>query len=334
MKKLVFSLSVALMMVACTQTTEEASLPTIIHITEAGGVDDGSFNLSAWTGITQFYQDNQGDATHYKYIASPTLADLRPNLGIATDEGKTLVSVAGFNFIEDLQVVASQNPSQHYFHIDGPDYGLNNVKSAYFADDQSAFLAGALVALKSQEDGIENPVFGFIGGMDIEVIKRFEQGYLEGIQHILPNAQVLTYYTQDWVDPSKAKATTLTWINQYPSLYAVFSAAGPAGGGSIAQIKEARGYGRVVWAVGVDSDQYGEGMYEEGKSVVLTSTLKNANRAIYMVLDGLNKGQFEAGLSSFDLSNDGVGITFTNKNELSEQLLAQINQVREAYLQR
>lgn len=96
-------------------------------------------------------------------MVTPNLAQMDGNLSIATDEDRSLIVVAGFNFIDAVERIAQLNPQQKYLLIDGPDFGLPNVKSAHFADEQSAFLVGALVAYKSQEDGIENPVFGFIG---------------------------------------------------------------------------------------------------------------------------------------------------------------------------
>lgn len=311
---------------------KEKHLPSIIHITESGGIDDNSFNASVWRGITRFYKEFQGyEGKDFSYIVAPTLSDLHLNLDLATDEEKCLVSVAGFNFIEPLRKVARQNPQQRYLIIDGIDYKFENVKSAEFADEQSGFLVGSLAAIKSQEDKLNNPVFGFIGGMPGGVITRFEMGYLQGIKHILGSeAKIVSYYTDDWANPAKAKTITQQWINQYPDLYAIFSVAGPSGDGTIAQIKEAYRDGRMIWAIGVDSDQYAEGMITEDESVVLTSALKNADDVVYQTLSSLNQGVFVPGQTLYDLSNNGVGFSKSNKLALSDNLLEKMEKIEEA----
>lgn len=310
---------------------KEKDLPSIIHITESGGIDDNSFNASVWRGINRFYKEFQGyEGKDFSYIVAPTLSDLHLNLDLATDEEKSLVSVAGFNFIEPLRKVARQNPQQRYLIIDGIDYKFENVKSAEFADEQSGFLVGSLAAIKSQEDKLNNPVFGFIGGMPGGVITRFEMGYLQGIKHVLGSeAKIVSYYTDDWANPAKAKTITQQWINQYPDLYAIFSVAGPSGDGTIAQIKEAYRDGRIVWAIGVDSDQYAEGIITEDESVVLTSALKNADDVVYRTLSDLNKGVFVPGQTLYNLANNGVGFSRSNESALSADLLEKMKKIEE-----
>ncbi|NIZ18905.1 BMP family lipoprotein [Entomospira culicis] len=335
--KLFAFLALGLSFVACPkpQNNEKVSLgkevPTVIHITEAGGVDDNSFNASTWRGINRFYSEFNGkEGVHYSYMVTPNLAQMDGNLSIATDEDRSLIVVAGFNFIDAVERIAQLNPQQKYLLIDGPDFGLPNVKSAHFADEQSAFLVGALVAYKSQEDGIENPVFGFIGGMPGGVITRFEMGYLQGIKHVLGNnVTILSYYADDWANPAKAKTMTGQWINQYPNLYAIFSAAGPTGNGTIAQIKESYQSGRILWAIGVDSDQYIEGLMPDGHSVVLTSAMKNADAAVYSTLFDLERDIFHYGQAIYDLDNDGVGFSQSNTIALSEDLLLKVKALKE-----
>lgn len=314
------------------ENSKEKHIPSIIHITEAGGIDDNSFNASVWRGITRFYKEFHGyEGKDFSYVVAPTLSDLHLNLDLATDEEKCLVSVAGFNFIEPLRKVARQNPQQRYLIIDGIDYKFDNVKSAEFADEESGFLVGSLAAIKSQEDNANNPIFGFIGGMPGGVITRFEMGYLQGVKHVLGNeAKLVSYYTDDWANPAKAKTITQQWINQYPDLYAIFSVAGPSGDGTIAQVKEAYRDGRMVWAIGVDSDQYAEGIIAENESVVLTSALKNADDVVYQTLSDLNKGVFIPGQTLYSLVNNGVGFSRSNESALSPDLLEKMKKIEEA----
>ncbi|NIZ46628.1 BMP family ABC transporter substrate-binding protein [Entomospira nematocerorum] len=340
-KKIMMIMIGGLLLIGCKKesgdvhsSTASHKNPSVIHITEAGGVDDNSFNASTWRGINQFYEGKSASqGKDFSYITTPTLAQMEENLLLATDKEPTLIIAAGFNFIHPLEKVARQHPEQYYMLIDGPEFHqLTNVKSAYFADEQSAFLVGALAALKSQEDGIENPVFGFIGGMPGGVITRFEMGYLQGIKHILgENARIVSYYADDWANPAKAKTVTQKWLNQYPELYAIFSAAGPTGNGTIAQVKEAYNK-RTVWAIGVDSDQYQEGLVSDGQSVVLTSAMKNADNAVYQTLVELESGHFAMGQYRYDLSNGGVGFSRTNAGAISEDILEQMHLIEESII--
>jgi basic membrane protein A len=279
---------------------------TMVHITEAGGIDDNSFNASAWLGITRFYQERD-ITTGFSYLSVADNTAMESTIALATDMGTNLVSAAGFNFIDSMERVAARYPQQNYLLIDGGGFSLPNVKIALFAEEQAGFLVGYLAALKAQEMNVQNPVFGFIGGMVGSVITRFEMGYIQGVKTLLPNATLLSYYADSWADPAKAKITTDQWLQTYPSLFAVFSAAGPTGNGTVAQIKEARLVGRNVWAIGVDSDQYESGFINATENVVLTSALKRVDTVLYETLTELEQGFFTPGVSRFDLHNNGVG---------------------------
>ncbi len=276
-----------------------------IHVTEGGGIDDGSFNASAWVGITDFFNE-RGINHGFGYITSNSLDAMESTLMLATDLNTDIVTAAGFNFANVMEKVSLNNPNQKYLLIDGNMKFRENVKVVLFAEEQAGFLVGYLAALKSQEMSVENPVFGFIGGVPGSVVTRFEMGYIQGIKNVLPDAELVSHYTDSWIDPSNAKIVVTNWLQTYPSLFTVFSAAGMTGNGSIAQIKEARLDGRNVWAIGVDSDQFESGFISSTENIMLTSALKSVNIAIYQTLTDLENGVFTPGITIFDLNNNGV----------------------------
>ncbi len=299
---------------------------TMVHLTEAGGIDDNSFNASAWKGITRFYSE-RGITSGFSYLTVADDAAMESTVAMATDMGTDLVSAAGFNFISSMEKVAARYPMQNYLLIDGSGFTLPNVKIALFAEEQAGFLVGYLAALKTQEMNVDNPVFGFIGGMVGSVITRFEMGYIQGIKTLIPDAALLSYYADSWTDPAKAKIITDQWLQTHPSLFAVFSAAGPTGNGTIAQIKEARLTGRNVWAIGVDSDQYHSGFMNATENVVLTSALKNVETVLYETLTEIENGDFMSGVVRFDLKNNGVGYSQSHEAVQTPDIAAAMAEV-------
>ena len=294
-------------------------------LTDATGVDDKSFNAAAWRGILEFYGDtwqNQSKrGLSYDVITAQTQDMYIPNIRQATDEGYDLIVTTGFTFADALETVAGQNPNQQYLIVDVDWVNLPNVMQATYAEHEGSYLVGVAAALKAKEDGILNPRFGFIGGVPGAVITKFEVGYVQGILSVFPSAQIVDYYANDWGRPDYAKTMAKTWYDS--GVYAIYSAAGGTGNGTIAQAKEYRAAGRNVWAIGVDSDQYEEGIYKAEESAVLTSMLKRVETSLIYALRAVQNKAFRGEVIVFDLQADGVGYSDSNtainasiKNEL------------------
>jgi basic membrane protein A len=249
-----------------------------------------------------------------------------PNLRQATDEGYDLIIVNGFTWDNALTQVSRDNPEQKYLIVDVDWVDAGNVMQASYAEHEGSYLVGAAAALKALEDGIVNPRFGFIGGMPGAVITKFEVGYVQGILSVLPNAQIVDYYVGSWNEPALAKAQAMNWYDS--GVYAIFSAAGNSGNGTIAQAKEYRAAGRNVWAIGVDSDQYEEGLYNAADSAVLTSMLKRVQNSVIYALNAVKNGTFNPKVIVFDLKADGVGYSAANP-VLSEDIIDKLEIVKE-----
>ncbi len=296
--------------------------PTIRLLTDATGIDDKSFNAAAWRGIVGYYGDtvekpaNRGKL--YDVVTAQTQDMYIPNLRQASDEGYDLIMVTGFTWADALSEVAPQYPDQKYTIVDVDWVGQPNVMEFIYSEEQGSFLVGLAAALQAKEDGIQNPRFGFIGGVPGATITKFEMGYVQGIRSVFPNAQIYDYYANDWGKPELAKAQAKNWYDM--GVYCIFSAAGGTGNGTIAQAKEYRNQGKNVWAIGVDSDQYADGIYTGTKSAVLTSMLKRVENSSLMVLKAVADGSFSGGVVQMGMADDGVGYSTANP-ELSANVV-------------
>ncbi|MDR0497336.1 MAG: BMP family ABC transporter substrate-binding protein [Treponema sp.] len=302
---------------------------TVRLLTDATGIDDKSFNAAAWRGILEFYGDTWTNPSHrgrsYDVVTAQTQDMYIPNIRQATDEGYDLIVTTGFTFADALETVARQNPNQQYVIIDVDWVNLPNVMQATYAEHEGSYLVGVATALKAKADGIANPRFGFIGGVPGAVITKFEVGYVQGLLSVFPNAQIVDYYANDWGRPDLAKTQAKNWYDA--GVYAIYSAAGGTGNGTIAQAKEYRAAGRNIWAIGVDSDQHEEGLFNATDSAVLTSMLKRVETSLLYALRSAQNRTFKGEVIVFDLQADGVGYSDTN-TALSADIRRELEQIK------
>ncbi len=330
------------MMTGCTQKKEEPKAaaaaaetventkPSCVLLTDATGIDDKSFNAAAWRGIVDFYGDTVEKASNrgklYDVVTAETQDMYIPNLRQAADEGHDLILVTGFTWADAITTVAPQYPDQKFAIVDVNWVGQPNVMEFVFSEEQGSYLVGVAAALQSVEEGVSNPKFGFIGGVPGAIITKFEVGYVQGVRSILPDAEFIDYYANDWGKPELAKAQAKNWFDN--GVYCIFSAAGGTGNGTIAQAKEYRLKGMNVWAIGVDSDQYEDGLYEGDKSAVLTSMLKRVENAARYVLDAIEKDDFSGRVVKLSMEDLGVGFSAANP-ELSASVVEKVKAVQQ-----
>ena len=300
--------------------------PTIRLLTDATGIDDKSFNAAAWRGIVEFSGDtvnNTGKRGKYYDVVTAQTQDMYiPNLKQAADEGYDIIMVTGFTWADALGEVAPLYPDQQFVIVDVDWVGQPNVMEFIYSEEQGSYLVGLAAALQAKAEGIANPRFGFIGGVPGATITKFEMGYVQGIRSVFPNASVVDYYANDWGKPELAKAQAKNWFDS--GVYAIFSAAGGTGNGTIAQAKEYRLQGKNVWAIGVDSDQYEDGIYEGTKSAVLTSMLKKVENSSLYCLNAAKDGSFTGKIVKMTMADDGVGYSTANP-ELKSEVVAAVD---------
>jgi basic membrane protein A len=264
---------------------------------DTGGRGDGTFNDSAARGADQAKSDL---GVEIQELEATTDEDRKPNLETLTGAGNNPVIAVGFLFGDTLLEVAAANPDTVYGWVDG--YAdAPNIKTLAFAEEQGSFLVGAAAALKS-----ESGIIGFIGGQEIDLIKKFEAGYIAGAKAINPDIEVKSQYlgaagdNAAWGSPDKAKEIALGWYAEGADI--IYTAAGGSGAGTIEAAVEAG-----KWAIGVDSDQYLTAPNDAAKAVILTSMLKRVDVAVFETIKAVQDGDLAGGFKVFDLSIDGVG---------------------------
>jgi len=305
------ALCAAFTLIGCEKKVGEGASVKVGLVTDVGGIDDKSFNQGTWEGIKLFAQENKlVEGKDVKYLQSSADADYVPNLSAFADQKMDLIVAPGFLIAQSLTDVAQKNPKINFLIIDSV-VALPNVVSATFAAEQSSYLVGIAAGLKAKADGKKS--VGFVGGMEVPLIKAFEAGYKAGVLSVAPEVKVVSDYTGSFSDAAKGQALA---VKQYGAgAYVIYQAAGSSGNGVIKEAKERSAKGDLRWAIGVDKDQYTDGVYADGKSCILTSAMKRVDVAAHDVAVNVRDGKFPGGTTLvFDLSNKGVGIPDTNPN--------------------
>lgn len=319
-------LIVTIALVGCAKKPEPAPAPAkpafkVGLVTDLGGIDDKSFNQSTWEGIVRFGEETGlVKGTDYKYLQSGAEADYVPNLSTFADEKLDLIVAPGFLFEKAMGEVADKYPNQKLLVIDTV-VQKPNVVSAVFAEHEGSFLVGVVAGLKAKADG--KKTVGFIGGMKFPLIERFQAGFEQGVKAVYPEAKILVDYAGDFGAPDKGQALAQKQFNA--GAYVIFHAAGGTGNGMIKEAKERSEKGDVRWAIGVDKDQYSDGVYGD-KSAVLTSMMKRVDVAAHDVAKLALDGKFPGGTTMvFQLKNGGVGIPAKNPN-VSDDIAAKVKE--------
>jgi basic membrane protein A and related proteins len=322
-------------------------------VTDVGGRGDQSFNDGALRGVEMWAAGKKYTAGGYQalpeadlkasvpqslkeaniatlgvtpvVLTSKAQEDYEPNLGLLVSEKVDLAVGVGFMIENALEAAAKKHPNTRFLLIDSPlldaqnkPYTLPNVQTVVFREHEGSFLAGALAGL-----ALKGGKAGFVGGMEIPLIKKFEAGYVAGLKTVNPAAAAAAkrVYTGSFDNSSAGKRVALDLYNQ--GVDVVFHAAGADGLGVIQAAKE-----QNKLAIGVDSDQS-----HLAPQNVLTSMVKQVDFAIYDSVRSLSAGNFKSGDKAFGLKEGGVGIApvridFPNK----EAALAKVEKLRKAVI--
>lgn len=303
------------------QPSPTAGEPVAVGLVyDIGGRGDLSFNDSAAAGL---------DRAAGEFNVEPQ--ELEPNQGgtnraelldLLASQGTDLIVGVGFLFAETVCAAGAKYPDVNFGDIDGfinqdtPNCpgaheltADDNVASLLFAEEQGSFLVGAAAALKS-----ETGQLGFIGGVDIDLIHKFEAGFVAGATAVNPDAEVdIKYISQPpdfsgFNDPAKGREIAASMYESGADV--VYHAAGGSGLGMFQAAREySSSSGSKVWGIGVDSDQYETlgASSPQLQEYVLTSMLKRVDVAVYETIKAQVEGTFAGGYVIFDLSRDGVG---------------------------
>ncbi|MGT2754921.1 BMP family lipoprotein [Streptococcus ovis] len=297
-------------------------------VTDIGGVDDRSFNQSAWEGLQAWGKENGMEKDKgFTYFQSASEQDYVTNLDAAVSGGYNLVFGIGFALETAIADVAPNNPDTHYVIVDSVVPDLDNVVSVGFADHEASYLAGVAAAKSTKTKHV-----GFIGGMEGVVIDRFEAGFVAGVKSVDESIKITIDYAGSFGDA--AKGQTIASAQYASGADIIFHASGGTGNGVFAAAKaenETRNEADKVWVIGVDRDQSAEGEYtsKDGKksNFVLASTLKEVGNSVKEISNNAAKGDFPGGeVVRFSLKDKGVELAETNLSEDAAKAVADAKQ--------
>ncbi|MCK5041182.1 MAG: BMP family ABC transporter substrate-binding protein [Sphingomonadales bacterium] len=296
MKRIIYVI-LALFLVASPQATM-ADEPKIALIYDLGGKFDKSFNEAAHNGGVAF---ESATGVSYHDFEPASEAQMEQAIKRFARRGYDLIIAIGISYATPLRKVAEDYPDMHFTVIDS-HVDMPNVQSVSFKEHEGSYLVGMIAAMTSEKQKI-----GFIGGMDIPLIRKFASGYAQGARSINPDIEIIENMVgaspTAWNDPIRGGELAR---NQYArGADVIYSAAGPTGFGVIQAAKETDNY-----AIGVDSNQN-----HLAPGYVLTSMLKRVDRAVERAMLGAYNGNWHSGVEVLGLAEDGVDYALDEHNE-------------------
>ena len=282
-------------------------------VLSVGGLGDKSFNDSAYRGVKKAEKDFGITVS----IGQPSkMSEDKMYLTRFAALHYNLIIGVGFLMHDSVSDVARNYPNVDFAIIDSV-VNESNVKSITFKEEEGSFLVGAIAALKTKTGKI-----GFIGGMKVPLIKKFELGYIQGAKYINPNIKVEVVYAgsgQDaFHDPIKGEELANTLYSRGVDI--IYHAAGSTGNGVINAAKKNKKF-----AIGVDSNQN-----YMAPGYVLTSMVKNVDEAVYQTIKEVLENKFHGGPVSLGLKENGVGYALDeyNKPLLSNEIIKKVEEIR------
>ncbi|MEX1091657.1 MAG: BMP family ABC transporter substrate-binding protein [Acidimicrobiia bacterium] len=314
-----------------TTTAEGEPMPEPIlacQVTDTGGIDDKSFNQTAFKGITDAVEAGYA-VPESDFLESQAETDYGPNIQSWLDEGCDLIITVGFLLGDATAEAAAANPDQAFEIIDfAYDPEIPNVRGAVFGTTDAAFLAGYLAAGVS-----ETGVVATYGGIQIPCgVTCFMDGFVYGVRYYNQengtDVQVLGWnpeeqtgtFTGDFENADNGRNVSQSFVDEGADV--ILPVAGPVGVGTAALAQELGD----VWVIGVDADWFVT--LPEYTDVILTSVLKGLDVAVFETIKDVAEGDFAGGTRLFTIAEDGVGIGAINE-AVDAELAAEIETIRE-----
>lgn len=281
---------------------------SIAMISDVAGVNDHSFNQSAWEGLEKAKKDL---GVEVKYLESKQDADYSTNVETLIDEEVDLIVGVGSKLAPTIEKAAMDYPDQKFVIVDETYEKIpSNVETVLFKAEQSAYLVGLIAGKMTKTNDV-----GFIGGMDMSVINTFKYGYMAGVKTANSKCKLQNQYANSFTDQAKGKAIANQMISNGTDT--IFIAGGDVGTGAIEAIKEANKY-----AIGVDRDQS-----DLAPDNVLTSAIKRVDIGVYETVKSFIEGKFEGGSSTtYGLEQGAVGIPDTTSKLVPQDVLDYVNE--------
>ena len=277
-------------------------------VTDVGGVNDGSFNQTAWEGMERAAEEL---GVTVNYLESGTDADYAPNLETFADEEYDLIISIGYMLADATRTAAEQNPDIKFAIVDDATIDLPNVTCLMFRAEQASYLAGYVAGKTTKTNNV-----GYVAGMANETMNQFGYGYCAGAIDANPDITVQQFNANSFADSATGKTMANTAITNGADV--IFHAAAATGLGVIEACHEAG-----VYAIGVDSDQSGI-----SPDTVLTSAMKRVDNAVYDTIESLVNGTLESSVHTYDLAEGGVDIA-PSQDLIADDVVAEVEEVKE-----
>ena len=280
-------------------------------VADTGGINDESFNQSAWEGLQQAEKEL---GIEVKVIESKQATEYLGNIETLADQGMDLIIGVGFTMVEDIKTQAANYPDISFAIVDETYEEIpSNVTPIVFRANEAAYLTGLIAGKMTKTNEV-----GFIGGMDNPVVNQFEYGYTAGVVEANDKANVKVQYAGTFSDAAKGKSiANQMYANNIDT---ILSAAGGTGIGAIESAKEQNKY-----AIGVDKDQS-----DLAPQNVLTSALKKVNVGVLETVKAFKDGESIGGEERvYGLKEDGVGIPESTKNLVPQDIIDYVNTMAE-----
>jgi basic membrane protein A and related proteins len=272
-------------------------------VTDIGGLGDKSFNDLAAAGLAKAKTDLGVD---YKVLESKEAADYEPNLTQLANAGYNPIFAVGFLMQDTVSKVSTATPDVTFGGIDEFfDPTIANVVGLNFKEQEAAYLAGYLAATLTTMPTVDprindKPLIGFVGGMPIPAVNRFQAGYIAGAKAANPAVEVKSIFTGSFTDQQKGLEAGKALIEQGCDI--VFAAAGETGLGTAKACQE----GNALF-IGVDADQF-QTIPGIGDTII-TSAVKRVDTAVFDAIKKAKEGTLKGGQNAvYGLKEDGVGL--------------------------
>ncbi|CAL9550605.1 BMP family lipoprotein [Streptomyces coelicoflavus] len=272
---------------------------------DVGGKGDQSFNDAAYAGLEKAKKEFGYKTADIEPTDGETDADKEQRLTSLAKQGYNPVIGVGFAYGPAMKAVAAKYPDTTFGIVDSVVEG-KNVASLVFAENEASYLAGVAAAKATKTKTV-----GFVGGVNVPLIHKFQAGYEQGVKDTDPKIKVISQYLTQTAEeggfssPDKGKAAAEGQIEKKADV--VYAAAGLSGQGVIEAAAKAK-----IWAIGVDSDQYKQEALAAYKDSILTSALKDIEGAVFALAKSVEDGKPLSGTHTFDLKSDGVGLSDSN----------------------
>lgn len=282
-------------------------------VTDTGGLNDESFNQSAWQGIERTKAELGADI---KALESKRDDDYVPNLTKFAREGRNITWGIGFKFNKAIPDVANQFQNANFGIVDD-NLGGNipkNVTAVTFKEEEGSYLVGVVAGLTTKTNKI-----GFIGGMTSPLIKKFEAGFVAGVKAVNPDANVQVAYAESFTDATKGRSLAQSMYNGGVDI--IYHASGGVGKGLFDEVK-VRPQGKY-WAIGVDMDQS-----KLAPEHTLTSMIKKVDVAVFDVNKELKEGKLKGGQEkAFGLKEGGVD--YVKSKFITEEVAKKVEEFKQ-----